>query len=83
MNEIYQDAFDVLEIELMYGKLGLKEIGNHCGFNVGPTRFPMVDNLSESAREDIERRLVEWRFTRDRVTSSRSRRRPAAAVGLT
>jgi 4-hydroxy-tetrahydrodipicolinate synthase len=82
MNQIYQEAFDVLEIELLYGKLGLKEIGNYCGLNVGPTRFPMVDTLSESAREDIQRRLFEWRFTRDRVGSSRSLAQPAAAMAL-
>jgi 4-hydroxy-tetrahydrodipicolinate synthase len=70
MNELYQEAFDVLEIELLYGKLGLKEIGNYCGMNVGPTRFPIVDTLSETARGDIERRLSEWRFTRGRVTGA-------------
>jgi 4-hydroxy-tetrahydrodipicolinate synthase len=64
MNRLYQEAFDVLEIELLYGRAGLKEISNFCGFNAGPTRFPLVNPLSLADREDIERRLREWPFTR-------------------
>ena len=63
MNEVYRSAFEVLEIEMLYGRAGLKEIANICGLKVGPTRYPMVPNLSPSVREDIERRLAGWEYT--------------------
>jgi len=62
MNNLYREAFDVLEIEQTYGKAGLKEIGNCCGMNVGPTRYPLKDALSASDRADIQRRLDSWSF---------------------
>lgn len=67
MNAIYQDAFDVLEIEIVYGRSGLKTIGNLCGTAPGPTRYPMTSPLSISDLEDIYRRLERWSFTRDLV----------------
>ncbi len=68
MNRLYQDAFAVLEIELLYGRGGLKEIGRLCGVCNGVTRFPMIDALREADRQDIRRRLLEWSFTHDLVT---------------
>ena len=65
MNNLYQDAFDVLEIEQLYGKAGLKEIANYSGRKVGPTRYPMTDTLSLEDREDIEHRLSAWSYTRE------------------
>ncbi len=67
MNEVYQGAFDVLEIEFLHGKAGLKEIANVCGFEVGPCRHPLARSLSPAAREDIHRRLSNWSFTQDLV----------------
>ena len=63
MNDLYQSAFEVLEIEQLYGKAGLKLIGNLCGRSVGPTRYPLGDPLTAAARDDIERRLANWSFT--------------------
>jgi 4-hydroxy-tetrahydrodipicolinate synthase len=62
LNRVYRDAFDVLEIEIIYGKAGLKEIGNACGRNVGPTRHPIVQTLSAEDRRDIRRRIEGWSF---------------------
>jgi 4-hydroxy-tetrahydrodipicolinate synthase len=64
MNNLYQDAFDALEIEQIYGKAGLKEIGNCCGHGVGPTRYPIANILTPADREDIFRRLSRWSYTR-------------------
>ncbi len=68
MNRVYQEAFDVLDIELIYGRAGLKEIGNQCGHDVGPTRYPMVQTLTPADREDIRRRLAAWSFGRPYIT---------------
>jgi dihydrodipicolinate synthase/N-acetylneuraminate lyase len=65
MNDLYQGAFEVLEIEQIYGRAGLKAIANLCGRNVGPTRHPMTDTLTLADREDIERRLWGWALSRD------------------
>ena len=62
MNRLYQQAFEVLEIEMLYGKAGLKQIGNSCGRSVGPTRYPLGDVLTAAARKDIEERLDRWSF---------------------
>jgi len=64
MLRLYQNAFDVLEIEIIYGKAGLKEIGNVCGRNVGPTRYPQTQALTAEAREDIRRRIEQWSVTK-------------------
>jgi 4-hydroxy-tetrahydrodipicolinate synthase len=64
MNQLYQDAFDVLEIELLYGRAGLKQIGNLCGVTNGLSRFPMTSSLSEMDIQDIRNRLARWSFTR-------------------
>lgn len=71
MNNLYQDAFDVLEIELLYGRAGLKEIGNMCGISNGPTRFPMSPSLKQADYEDIRSRLRRWSFTRDLLRDRR------------
>jgi 4-hydroxy-tetrahydrodipicolinate synthase len=67
MNRTYDEAFDVLEIEMLYGRAGLKEIGNICGRNVGSSRYPMAAALSDSARADIVRRLSNWSLGRPLV----------------
>jgi len=69
MITVYHDAFDVLEIEFIYGRAGLKTIGNLCGLSVGPTRYPMASPLSISDLEDIYRRLAQWSFTHDLLTA--------------
>jgi 4-hydroxy-tetrahydrodipicolinate synthase len=60
LNNLYQDAFEVLEIELLYGKAGLKEIGHVMGVVNGVTRFPLTTSLSDADRADIRRRLERW-----------------------
>ncbi len=67
MNRIYHDAFDVLEIEIVYGRAGLKEIGNVCGLNLGSPRFPMASMLSNKDRADIRRRVESWPFGRKQL----------------
>jgi 4-hydroxy-tetrahydrodipicolinate synthase len=82
MNRLYQDAFDVLEIELLYGREGLKEIGNLCGISPGPTRFPMTRVLRDADREDIRARLAAWPFTQDLLVKPERRTTGrAASVG--
>ncbi|MEX0643484.1 MAG: dihydrodipicolinate synthase family protein [Pirellulales bacterium] len=70
MNHIYHEAFDVLEIEFAYGKAGLKEIGNACGRNVGPTRYPMCPVLTGDDCRDIQRRLKKWSFSAPFLTET-------------
>jgi 4-hydroxy-tetrahydrodipicolinate synthase len=62
MLRVYNEAFGVLEIEILYGKAGLKEIGNICGRNVGPTRYPIAETLTADIRQDITRRINQWSF---------------------
>ncbi|MBI4581233.1 MAG: hypothetical protein HY718_16140, partial [Planctomycetes bacterium] len=62
----------------LYGRAGLKEIANICGLKVGPTRHPMVPNLSPSVREDIERRLAGWEYTNKLV--AREERQTGMAI---
>ena len=76
MNRIYHDAFEVLEIEMIYGRAGLKEIGNFCGLNLGYPRYPMSTVLSGETRRNILRRLENWWFSRPFVIG-----RSAANVG--
>jgi dihydrodipicolinate synthase/N-acetylneuraminate lyase len=64
MNRLYQEAFEVLEIEMIYGRAGLREIGNVCGLNLGAPRYPMSNLLSGDDRMDIRRRLESWSFLR-------------------
>jgi 4-hydroxy-tetrahydrodipicolinate synthase len=65
MNQLYEDAFEVLEIEMMYGRAGLREIGNQCGLKLGPPRYPMAPVLSKETCVDIRRRLENWTFSRE------------------
>jgi 4-hydroxy-tetrahydrodipicolinate synthase len=67
MNRIYHDAFDVLEIEILYGRAGLKEIGSICGLNLGSPRYPMSNSLTGNDRSDIRRRVESWSFGRKRL----------------
>ena len=69
MNRIYHDAFDVLEIEMIYGRAGLREIGNVCGLGLGAPRHPMTSVLSGDDRRDIQRRLENWSFARKVLAS--------------
>lgn len=70
MSELYRKAFDVLEIELLYGRAGLKYIAEACGQSPGPTRFPMTSPLTDETRQDIRRRLAGWSFTRDMLSDA-------------
>ena len=72
MNCIYRDAFDVLEIEMIYGRAGLREIGNFCGLNLGAPRYPMAHVLSDEDRRDIRRRLKDWSFVQKLGVSARA-----------
>jgi 4-hydroxy-tetrahydrodipicolinate synthase len=65
MNRIYHEAFDVLEIEMIYGRAGLREIGNVCGLNLGAARHPMADVLSAKHRSEIRRRLERWPYSQE------------------
>jgi 4-hydroxy-tetrahydrodipicolinate synthase len=71
MNRIYQDAFDVLEIEMIHGRAGLREIGIQCGLNLGPARYPKAPLLSKEVRKDIRRRLEAWTFSRELILDHR------------
>jgi dihydrodipicolinate synthase/N-acetylneuraminate lyase len=64
MSRIYHEASSVLEIEMIYGKAGLKEIGNVAGLNLGAPRYPMAAVLSETDRHDVRSRLENWSFSR-------------------
>ena len=72
MNRTYENAFDVLEIEMLYGRAGLKEIGNICGRNVGASRYPMAGSLTDGSRADIIRRLADWPLGRPHIETSRA-----------
>jgi 4-hydroxy-tetrahydrodipicolinate synthase len=70
MNRTYEAAFEVLEIEMLYGRAALKEIGNICGRNVGASRYPMAGSLTETARSDIIQRLSKWPLGRPHVETA-------------